>query len=120
MSQRFSHSTDEINDAGSNVLSSILDSRIEQIDAITLPSDLHRKDIIHTIQKIESYPKRLSSFLDYMIDYTYYLNLELTQKQDQLNEALDELALLKKNKKTNIPTNRTLTPPKNFSNFSVS
>lgn len=106
--------TEDTNDAGNTVLNSILNSRIEQVDAITLPNDLHRKDIIHDIQKIESYPKRLSSFLDYLIDYTYHLNLELNQKQDQLNEALDELALLRKSRKSNSDDGKTSNRLRNF------
>lgn len=109
--------SEDLNDAGSNVLNSILDSRIEQVDAITLPIDVHRKDIVHAIQQIESYPKRLSSFLDYLIDYTYHLNLELSQKQDQLNEALDELSLLRKKSQKTKTINRNLTAkPKNMAN----
>ncbi|OHT15547.1 hypothetical protein TRFO_02890 [Tritrichomonas foetus] len=87
---------EDTNEAGSPVLNSILDSRIEQIEAITLPSDQHRKDIIQSIKDIKSYPKRLSSFLDYLIDYTYTLNLELGQKQDQINELTDQLSTVKK------------------------
>ena len=109
--------TEDTNDAGNTVLNSILNSRIEQVDAITLPNDLHRKDIIHAIQKIESYPKRLSSFLDYLIDYTYHLNLELSQKQDQLNETLDELALLKKSQRSKISDSKASSKHKNLSNI---
>lgn len=114
MSQENTYFTEDTNDAGSIVLNSILNSRIEQVDAITLPNDLHRKDIIHAIQKIESYPKRLSSFLDYLIDYTYHLNLELNQKQDQLNEARDELALLKKSRKTDLNDSKTSSHLRNY------
>lgn len=119
MNQKLIYSSEDLNDAGSNVLNSILDSRIEQIDAITLPIDIHRKDIIHAIQKIESYPKRLSSFLDYLIDYTYHLNLELSQKQDQLTEALEELALLKKGRKTKSTDGNTSLKLRNFPNTHV-
>lgn len=101
MNQVFFSFNEDTAEVGSNVLTSILNSRIDQIDAITLPSDKHRKDIIAAIHGISSYPKRLSSFLDYLIDYTYQLNLEISHKQDQLNNALDELACLKKNKHSN-------------------
>ena len=83
----------------SPVFISILDSRIEQIEAITLPNDQHRKDIIHAIQKIPSFSRKLSSFLDYMIDYTYTLNFELTEKQNKLNEAAESVSSLKNESK---------------------
>ncbi|OHT00340.1 hypothetical protein TRFO_08011 [Tritrichomonas foetus] len=95
----FTHSSDSSGDYQESVLCSILNSRIEQVDAITLPCDKHRKDLIHAISKIKSYPKRLSAFLDYLIDYTYTLNHELCQKQDSLNEIQDRLSSLEKKSK---------------------
>ena len=116
MNQKNAFYTDNLQDPESNVLISILDSRIEQVDALTLPSDVHRKDIVQAIQKIESYPKRLSSILDYLIDYTYHLNLELSQKDEQLKETLEELAHLKKFQESNFTEIKSPNKIQNFYN----
>jgi hypothetical protein len=83
-----------------NVLGSILSTRMEQLEAVTLPTDSHRLDIIHAIQEIPSFQRRLTCFLDYLIDYAANLNLELERTQEALSEAELKLSSVK-SKKTN-------------------
>lgn len=82
-------------DVSINVLNSIIDSRLEQIEALTMPSNKGRLDIIHAIQNIDQFPRKLSSFLDYLIDLTATLNVDLHNSQDELAELSDNYESLK-------------------------
>lgn len=65
------------------VLESILNTRVSQMQAITIPSDSYRQDLLTAIQKIPTFPRKLASFLDYLIDYAATLNHELIRIKDQ-------------------------------------
>jgi hypothetical protein len=83
-----------------NVLASIVRTRLEQLEAITLPTDLHRLDVIHAIQAIPSFERKLACCLDYLIDYTGNLNLELERTQEELAQAKLQLAVMKRKEKS--------------------
>jgi hypothetical protein len=63
------------------VLNSVLESRIVQAIAVARPSDRSRIDILQEIRAIESYPMKVASFADCLIDYVASLSLELSQRQ---------------------------------------
>jgi chromosome condensin MukBEF ATPase and DNA-binding subunit MukB len=65
------------------VIDSVLESRIDQAVAITLPGDQSRIDLLQSIRRIESRPMRIASFTDYLIDHIATLSLELNQAQLQ-------------------------------------
>jgi hypothetical protein len=69
------------------VLESILRTRIEQLEAVTLPTDSHRLGVIRAIQAIPSFQRRLSCFLDYLIDYGANLSIELDRAQEAALDA---------------------------------
>jgi hypothetical protein len=68
------------------VLNSVLDSRIDQAIAITLPTDKSRIDILHSIKNLDSYSIRVASFSDYLIDYITTLSVELNAAQIALGQ----------------------------------
>ena len=68
-------------------MASILSTRIDQMLAITLPSDTHRTELLKAMREIPSLQRKLSSFLDYMIDYTATLNHELFATKDQVSRT---------------------------------
>lgn len=70
-------------DISKPVLESILNTRVSQMQAITIPSDNYRQDLLAAIQKIPTFPRKLASFLDYLIDYAATLNHELIRIKDQ-------------------------------------
>lgn len=80
--------------ASNAVLSSILDSRVSQMRAITLPCDSNRVDVLEAIDNIASFDRKLMCFLDYMIDYSANLNMSLGDAQSQLDEVSDVLGSL--------------------------
>jgi hypothetical protein len=53
------------------------------LEAVTLPTDSHRLDLLHSIQDVSSFERRLTCFLDYLIDYTTALNLDLCHATDR-------------------------------------
>lgn len=57
------------------ILASILDSRLDQMRAVTIPTDTDRHEILDAIRAIPTYDRKLASFLDYMIDYSATLSL---------------------------------------------
>jgi hypothetical protein len=69
------------------VLDSVLDSRIDQLIAITLPTDRSRIDVLEAIKKIDSPSMRVASFSDYLIDHIANLSLELSTAQIALEQA---------------------------------
>ncbi|OHT14000.1 hypothetical protein TRFO_15630 [Tritrichomonas foetus] len=69
-----------------SVIESILDSRIDQMIALTLPTDQHRQDILEAIKTTYSSSQRLSSFFDYLIDYVQTLSTKLEKTKNELNE----------------------------------
>lgn len=85
-------------DLSDSVLRSILDTRVDQMQAITLPSDRHRKELLEAIQAIPQFHKKLTCFLDYLIDYSATLNLELGEVRTALDEATDDLAMARRSR----------------------
>jgi hypothetical protein len=77
------YETPTVFEPSSKVLASILDSRLDQLAAITLPTDTHRLDILHTIQEIPSFQRRLACFLDYLIDYVATMGLDMAHVMDR-------------------------------------
>jgi hypothetical protein len=65
------------------------------MQAITLPTDADRRDVLDAIESIPSLPRKMSCFLDYLIDYTANLNLILEQAQDELAEVKNQRSVLK-------------------------
>ena len=83
-------------DSSDSVLQSILDTRVDQMQAITLPTDRHRMKLLNAIQEIPNIHRKLACFLDYMIDYSANLNLELGETKDALCEATDRIAMMRR------------------------
>lgn len=67
-----------------SVIISILDSRINQVEALTLPNDKNHYDIIRSISHINCFSRKLSSFLDYLINCNFIANSNL----NDLNEKI--------------------------------
>jgi hypothetical protein len=65
------------------------------MQAITLPRDSDRMDLLNAIDSIPSLPRKMSCFLDYLIDYTANLNLILEQTQDELAEVKNQRSALR-------------------------
>lgn len=70
------------------VLKKILETRIQTMQAITLPTDIYRHDILKTLLNVEPYSKQLSSFIDYLINYISELTLENGELKDRLDGSL--------------------------------
>jgi hypothetical protein len=64
------------------------------MQAITLPTDVDRLDVLKALEGIPSFPRKMSCFLDYLIDYTANLNLALEQAQTELAESTNRLSPL--------------------------
>jgi hypothetical protein len=71
------------------VIDSVLESRIDQVIAITLPADQSRIDLLQDIRRIESHSMRIASFTDYLIDYVATLSLELNHAKLQIAQVQD-------------------------------
>ena len=80
-----------------SVFESILNSRIDQMSAITLPSDQHRKDVLIAIKEINPSSKRLSSFCDYLIDYIGSLTMKLEKSKNKINKLKQEVVKINRN-----------------------
>lgn len=85
-----------------SVIDSVLNSRIDQMIALTLPSDKHRHDILQTIKTTYSMSQRLSSFCDYMIDYIETLSSKLEKTKNELHEINHHSSKLNKEIKHSI------------------
>lgn len=88
--------------ASISVIESILNSRIDQMIALTLPSDKHRHEILETIKTTYSISQRLSSFCDYMIDYIETLTSKLDRTKNELHEIKHHSSKIDKNEKYSI------------------
>ncbi|EAY06637.1 hypothetical protein TVAG_322570 [Trichomonas vaginalis G3] len=69
---------------GLPVLNSILDSRIGQMTAITLPTDKERMNLLHEINAIPDSSSKLTSFLDFMISQLDIQSRKYYSTQDEL------------------------------------
>jgi hypothetical protein len=65
------------------------------MQAITLPTDSDRIDLLNAIDSIPLLPRKMSCFLDYLIDYTANLNLMLEQTQEELAQLKNQQSLLR-------------------------
>ena len=87
-------------EVSTSVLESLLETRIDQTIAITLPSEQSRIDLLVAMKNIDSFPVRLASFTDYLIDYAASLSLELNKVGVQLSENKEKLAAISRSKKS--------------------
>ena len=77
-----------------------------------------RKLILEEIESLPRFTERLSSFLDYTIDFSSQLQNELWNTQSYLYKTKDELFLLPSNKTTN-KTNKTKIATKQHKNKEI-
>ncbi|EAY21394.1 hypothetical protein TVAG_198320 [Trichomonas vaginalis G3] len=89
-------------------LDKVLSDRIKQMIALTPRDDITRRQILYQIEDLPTYSRRLSGFLDYMIDYSSFLQQETwniesaiwaekeklptRQENPKINERIDKLA----------------------------
>lgn len=92
--------------ASIKVIESILNSRIDQMIALTLPTDRHRHEILETIRTTYSLSQRLSSFCDYMIDYVETLSSKLDKAKNELHECPQTIKVNKSIKYSNKHTSK--------------
>ena len=74
---------------GTAVLKSILDTRIGQMMALTLPTDTSRQQILSEIDKTPSFTKKLTSFLDYMIGQITSLSVEMNKFRTEIQSVTE-------------------------------
>jgi hypothetical protein len=67
-------------------LESLLESRIDQAIADTLPSDVARIDRLKGMKMIASYPERVASFSEYLINYSACLAKELAKLRKEFSK----------------------------------
>ena len=72
------------------VLKSILESRIGQMEAITLPSEKDKKQILQQINDLPTNSKKMDSFLDFMVNDVINLSYDLYDAKKELSELLQE------------------------------
>ena len=79
----------------SSTINSILESRINQMIALTLPSDKNKLEILSEINEIKSTSEKISSFLDFMIGCVTSLTVDLNGCQTELLKTKQELSSCK-------------------------
>ena len=72
------------------VLASILESRIGQMEAITLPSEKDKKPILQQINDLPTNSKKMDSFLDFMVNDVINLSYELYDAKKELADLIQE------------------------------
>ena len=72
------------------VLASILESRIGQMEAITLPSEKDKKQILQQINDLPTNSKKMDSFLDFMVNDVINLSYELYDAKKELADLIQE------------------------------
>ena len=73
-----------------SVLSSILDSRIGQMEAITLPSEPEKKRILKQINNLPTNSEKMSSFLDFMVSDVIDLSFDYYNSKRELDNYIKE------------------------------
>lgn len=76
---------------GMAVLDSILDSRIGQMTAITLPTETERLKILNEINGISESSSKLTSFLDFMISHLDIQTRKYYATQDELRNLKNKI-----------------------------
>ena len=75
---------------GTTVLKSILDTRIGQMIALTLPTDTNRQQILNEIDKMPVLTKKLTSFLDFMIGEITSLSVEMNKFRTEIQMVTEQ------------------------------
>ena len=84
---------------GTSVLQSILDTRIEQMRALTLPTDTNRQQILNEINKLPTFTKKLTSFLDFMIGQITSLSVDMNKFKSELISTNNQLSNIRTSQK---------------------
>lgn len=77
---------------GSSVLTSILESRIGQMTAITLPTEENKIQILNQINDLQSNSEKMSSFLDFMVNEVTSLSFDYYNAKEELAKLLKQNA----------------------------
>lgn len=85
MSKSSQYSSNEFPGYGENVFQSILDSRVRQMLAITIPSDEDQIKILKEIINIKSTPRKLTTFFDFLIGQITALTMENFQFKSDIS-----------------------------------
>ena len=89
------------NRIGTSVLQSILDTRIKQMIALTLPTDSKRQQILNQISDLPTFSKKLTSFLDFMIGQITSLSVDMNKYKSEMEKSNEQISLSKESQKEN-------------------
>lgn len=80
-------------------LDKMLNDRIQQMIALTPRDDITRRQILYQIEDLPTYSRRLSGFLDYMIDYSSFLQQETWNLESEIWAEKEKLPIKNENPK---------------------